>query len=707
MYQKGRTPSVFAPAHTTSYRPGVVGNELDHTDFEDDSEYSDLEEVAGRRSEDSVGKRSDTTLSSYDELQTPNHLHQRFNFQFEDHPLPMKSVEGPVGPHLFRMSQDSVQDVDLYLTMSPPVSPEETRPRPNRINSAPQVGAEAPRTSVPLRTWTPRQVAEWMLSIGFDRPIVDTFFINDISGITLIDIQYDDLKELGITSFGQRHRLWTEIKALKETKLNPTADATPFYAPGTPPPQFHTRPEQEERHCSTPESPAEVKSPASERRRVRRGRNSRDDIISPAESASIVAIEQLLPKPHKCKKGENCARWQKQQRKLARIATEFPLEMAQIEQAKASPGDSGLEPSLLGTSVVASSDLLGPVRPAIRLEENNLRAVEHRDPQENVRQFLDFQHLNGKGNESPGTPPYEMFPPLSPPKTQAPHSNLKSLPKLTIPNVAPDSHDRTALPGSAQRARVNDIYRMASPASEMDVPVTAIPIGPIERDFSSSVPPDMRFGGVNKRFGPEEFLSRSSSRAGRGPPPVSFKMPSRATSPLRRTNSASGSRRPSVLIQPLFEEAENAPTEIADDLTPTGDDDHTHAGWMKKRKTKMLRHEWQENHFRLNGSCLAMHKDERDAKAVETIDVDNYAVAISGNSSKLNSAFKRLHINGKKADPTAFAFQLTPAGDKKMAATGKTHHFAVNTSTERIDWMRELMLARARKQKDAVHHSFE
>ena len=54
-----------------------------------------------------------------------------------------------------------------------------------------------------------------------------------------------------------------------------------------------------------------------------------------------------------------------------------------------------------------------------------------------------------------------------------------------------------------------------------------------------------------------------------------------------------------------------------------------------------------------------------------------------------------------EADPTAFAFQLVPSrdSDKKAAANGKTHHFAVKTKDERIDWMRELMLAKALQQK--------
>lgn len=219
------------------------------------------------------------------------------------------------------MSQDSAQEVDLYLTMSPPVSPEEVRAGPPLPRQKqPESFNDAPRTSVPLRTWTPRQVAEWMYSTGFDRSIVDTFFINDISGVTLIDLQYEDLKELGIASFGQRHKLWTEIKALKENRL-PSPSEDPCFSPAAPPNESFGL---ASKVCSTPATPEEdVVSPTSGRRRGRSHRRG-DDVISPAESASIVAIEQLLPKQHKCSKGENCPKWQRQQRKLAKIATEFP-----------------------------------------------------------------------------------------------------------------------------------------------------------------------------------------------------------------------------------------------------------------------------------------------------------------------------------------------------------------------------------------------
>ena len=561
-----------------------------------------------------------------------------------------------------------------------------------------------------------------MHATGFERSIIEQFFINDISGTTLIDLQYDDLKELGITSFGHRHRLWNEIRALKGKSLcsvppTPAAEE-PCFSPVLP--RQESSRETLSRKCSSPDTPEadQVRSP----RHARRARRS-DDVISPAESASIVAIEQLLPKPHKCSKGENCSKWQKQQRKLAKIATEFPIELQQITNAHGSPTESGIgAASVVVPSIVASSDLLGPAQqPPVRLEENALKVVQSRDPQENVRQFLDFQHLR-EAPEEPPTPPYEMFPPLSPPKAQAPHSNLRTLPKLTIPMAPafdPASPNRTAVPtrrnvpvSATMDVRdqdpYQDIWRINSPASEMDVPVTAIPLGPIERDVSSSVPPDMRYGGGIS-------IPRSSSRAEHRRPLPSFNKPMPVTfSPIKRSTSHAGHRRqPSFAMARVEEIQTSTPTE---DLTPTTIDDISRAGWMKKRKTRMLRHEWQENHFRLNGTKLAMHKDEKTADALEYIDVDDYAVACGtqASSGKLKSAFKRLNINAKdkEVDVAAYGFHLVPSAERKgvlHAANGKTHHFAVKTGNERCDWMRDLMLAKALKDKkggDVVHSSF-
>lgn len=179
----------------------------------------------------------------------------------------------------------------------------------------------------------------------------------------------------------------------------------------------------------------------------------------------------------------------------------------------------------------------------------------------------------------------------------------------------------------------------------------------------------------------------------------------------------------------------------------------TYQGPVKKRKTRMLRHEWHDQYATLKGTRLALHRDGEAARqrsrALEYIDIDDYAIACSSLSSgsKLNAAFKAMSIsrsknNSSAADPdavAAFSFQLIPQdnvtkGGSGMGrlrkresqsqsvgsgpaalpgaqhanqpgfegavnGTGKTHHFAVRSRDERIDWMRELMLAKALKQK--------
>lgn len=547
-----------------------------------------------------------------------------------------------------------------------------------------------------------------MVDFGFEQSLVEKFRMHDISGAILEDLQFGDLKELGVHSFGQRHSLWNEIRRLRGSDLAtspaPVAEQ-PFQTFRQPSPRTEKSPV-----CSNPATPEEdtARSPAIGHRRARRARRP-DDVISPAESASIVAIEQLLPKPHHCSKGENCSKWQRQQRRLAKIAKEFPLELQQIGQANASPTSTAFRPASEAVpSVVASSALLGPgTLPALRLDEDVLKVVQSRDPQENVRQFLSFQHVGATPPEEPTTPPYEMFPPLSPPSnTQAPHGHLRRLPKLTIPEAQTPTVDvfppdrnivrPTRTPVTAMdRNNPHDIFRLGSPASAMDVPVTAIPLGPVAREESHSVPPDMRFGAAP--------ISRSSSRLGHRQPISPISRPHTCAPPSRSASRASHRRLPSFAMAPV-EERVLTPITGEDELTPTVQEVN-HAGWMKKRKTKLLRHEWHENHFRLNGTQLAMHRNSRSSDILEALDVDEYAVACSSlASNKLGAAFKSLKISGKKkeGDPAAFAFQLVPAAEKKgilHAATGRTHHFAVKTRDERIDWMRELMLAKAMKQK--------
>lgn len=98
--------------------------------------------------------------------------------------------------------------------------------------------------------------------------------------------------------------------------------------------------------------------------------------------------------------------------------------------------------------------------------------------------------------------------------------------------------------------------------------------------------------------------------------------------------------------------------------------------------------------------------------------MDDYQVACTNNgSNKLAAALKASKIlGGKKGEKgeigstvNDYLFQLVPANEGvggrakrvvKLGGKGKeVHHFSVGTRDERIDWMRELMLAKAIKAK--------
>lgn len=239
----------------------------------------------------------------------------------------------------------------------------------------------------------------------------------------------------------------------------------------------------------------------------------------------------------------------------------------------------------------------------------------------------------------------------------------------------------------------------------MDAPVTAVPLGPVSRDTSQSVPPNMQYRDPVQRVG-----SRADWRRPSLPLPAlnegqvfSPTGPSDGDSDTLNETQFSGD---SPVYDPvLTAKAEHAPSKGG--FTYNGVNHH---GWMKKRRTKLLRHEWQDHHFRLQGTTLAMHPNELpSSSALQTIDVDDYAVACSSlASNKLSAKLRALKITSghkeKHGVPAAFEFQLVPtapakADIKKVLPNGKVHHFAVKSRDDRIDWMRELMLAKALKAK--------
>ncbi|KAH3006917.1 hypothetical protein KXV89_008792, partial [Aspergillus fumigatus] len=228
-----------------------------------------------------------------------------------------------------------------------------------------------------IRGWSPSQVAHWMFIAGYDDSVIEKFIMNDITGSVLMSLQTNELKELGFKTFGKRHQIMGSIDYLRNTMLKdpvfeqPVAVPSPDHSP-------------KRRSYTMSVSPTgEVLSS-----RVYDGSGNQ---ITPAESVSIVGIEQVLPKPHSCSKGENCPKYRKRQRQLERLAAEFPGAVI-LPGGSVLPGNPGnpetaknlLRPkSDAEPSVVASSDILGPAQQTPRLCEEALSEVGRLDPQEN------------------------------------------------------------------------------------------------------------------------------------------------------------------------------------------------------------------------------------------------------------------------------------------------------------------------------------
>lgn len=595
-----------------------------------------------------------------------------------------------------------------------------------------------------IRSWSPSQVAHWMYIAGYDDNTIEKFILNDITGSVMLTLQIDDLKELDILSFGKRHQLMNSINHVRNT-MRKTPEEQWDHEIHSP----HARRRQSYKANVSPTG--EVLSPPPG--------DQNGNKIAPGEFVSIVGIEQLLPKPHNCSKGVNCPKYQRRQRQLERIMAEDPgaVELPGGAILTGNPGNPETARNMLRPesdaqpSVVASSDVFGPAQEAPRLSEEALSEIEKVDPQERMRKFLDYQHVDSpvqpnsepaeqQQQQKPQPPMQERFAPstvpsvepvssLTPPTLHIPHmvANLRNLPKLTIP-AGPESDELTTATATAQRtitpSRANQTYgsptvvqeygpfstthqepgdyRHGTPFSEMDVPVTAVPNGPVARDTSQSVPPDMRYGDMFPQRSQDPVLRSASTR------PLG--------TPLRRVCE---SRPLSPIEAPSdLDHAPRVPSygaSSSSNFSLASDPQVTRSGYMKKRKTtRLLRHEWQDAHFTLCGTNLAMHKDEanahRNSKALDMIDVDDYAVACSSlaTSSKLTAAFKKSILrngNHPNSDQAAFAFSLvpTPKETERKAFfsnhnnNGKSHHFAVKSRDDRIDWMRELMLAKALK----------
>ncbi|OBT50165.1 hypothetical protein VE04_10092, partial [Pseudogymnoascus sp. 24MN13] len=335
MFQKGQHGSFF-DMKALAPRPMSSSTEMFDTDFEDDGSEIEEGEYSPRISINSAGRRSQTTLSSFEDLPTPksNSFHG-FDFQLQQTQAPRKSVEGPKGPHLFRISQEVAPEEEYYLTMSPVTPRYAPSSRPETAFRVPSMPYPQPElkhrpistvraavtklNKMEVAMWTPCPVAGSMYHAGFEPAIVEKFEENDISGEILTTLKFEDLRELDIQSFGQRHKLWAEIHTLRDDAVRAPTSPT-------------------EIDCGSSDEDERTHKKSKPRRKHKKA--SFEDIISPLESVSIVGVEQLLPKAHKCSKGENCSRWKKQQRLIQQFKMGHPVSPPRAgSSSTASPGN--------------------------------------------------------------------------------------------------------------------------------------------------------------------------------------------------------------------------------------------------------------------------------------------------------------------------------------------------------------------------------
>jgi hypothetical protein len=592
-----------------------------------------------------------------------------------------------------------------------------------------------------------------MKDSGVETDIIDCFIENDMTGAVLLDLQFRDLKELGIKSFGKRHKVWNHISRLKPSD-GPAADRPTESTP-------RPRKRSARRRETAPAAP-ECSSPTTAQRSHRESARLHSPTVDPQ---SIVAIEQLVPKPHKCNIGEECPKAQHHKRIIKKLQKQHGFLMSPEDGDRlylvASPISNPNRISALLAEEQSRLSAAGPASAShdlsdgvfrLSLDAESLRQVAERDPQENVKAFLALQHIDAS-----------QIMPLSG------RASLQSLPRLKIPHhlaAPPATAPLPRDPHSAATLRVPDQQLAAlkhsprhtiahhqqinSPAEHGGYPVIdafAGPAGPyatppIARASSQSVPPNMHFRPASPRL---STLRRPSlPPLPEGLEPASSPAPALPTSP--RPSSAGAGLRSAHVSRAGTVTGMPPPAPVEALYTGV-----THSGWMHKREQKRLlvrRPGWHERHFRLTDDAqLTMHRNDMPAaQALDRLNIDDYAVNCSSIGEKKEGGVAKLAarlrgggkrtaateiVDGDAADATPrasaasalttasatggaggpadanFSFQLVPtradgaeAGRLRRAVEGKkTHYFAVRTRDERIDWMRELMLVKAERDK--------
>lgn len=663
------------------------------TDFEDDSEVEDL---SPRISLGSTKRKSDTTISSLHEPHTPNLDSNglcRRNFDITE----SKPVEGPRGPHLFWSSMGSSSPVaepdaienyyfDKLSTTPTTIDFHNYHKSMKETSSHLKMNCLFDLSMSPIDNknlgdifwWTPRQVAKWMYHVGLDLMIAEKFEKNDISGAILLTLKFEDLVELDIPSLGLRTKIWTEVNHLRYSSSRPidNLNISNLRIISTDK-QLITPPRRIGHHGTKGSNrPCLVATECD---------NNHSDIISSSISRSSSDIESL-----NIKESQNIGIEDNSNSKGQQILIDDSYRQSNpqslkgsstakkyaVERFLASPDTFEVLSSLNEVSRIYNHEVqeIKSKKTSSHLEEANLRLINFRDPQENVKQFIHSQTLSIHSNKS-----CSQENTTQQCKTQSSEleGSKTSISKCQVPEYvcspsiafSPHQMERVVaispeLQNVIQPPLASNCIRACSTTNDISLSIMHPELGAVAQKVCHSLL--------------KNFIKLS--------PHISH---IRCPSPIKTLPSVSN-------------EKVDGPANIT-----TGQ--ITQAGWMRKRKTKILRFEWHNYYFSLKGTQLAMHKHECLLDAIDYIDIDDYAIVCSSfaTGSKLHAALRSMSLSRKKdkdTDVASFTFHLVPASVKNRSRRDKfrrikAHHFAAHSQNERSDWMREMMLAKAMHKK--------
>ncbi|EWC44633.1 hypothetical protein DRE_06622 [Drechslerella stenobrocha 248] len=808
---------------------------------------------------DSVGSDGMKTASSCDEAKTPTTPPLDFGAPQE---MTMKrSTVGPRGPHLFssmflqaHQSDEHIDD-DCLSPISPihesPYSSPYSRRSPigsqYSFQHVPQLSPQHRQLSVdvnerPLSAmsmaledvdeseiehWSPIRVCEWMHELGFEGSLVEKFRQNDISGAILMQLKWEDLKELDIQSLGKRIELWSELNHLRKSPIvsgtspkkelsfetssvhsppllskhasrrsreskfrqspNPSASPSSYTSspstitrsntiattrPSAPAPRklpilristdvasLQMRPRPRLEVSAPPESDNEEES-EEEIEEVDKFSDPEDEEQNSAlpmaekrrpTGLSIIIPDSALEVPpslnsadsksshdghsQASRKGKPAPRFTAHNPAKRRVSKRLSTPISPVSASIdifAAPSILGLtkgkrltmleaESPMWGNdeshirspwapSICASSDVLSPSdRGDVRLKADELRKVSALSTQEQINKFITLQHLQRLEERAPSSLKNETIREASPLSAQSILS-VKSQPAMTkvvqrsvsLRNL--DRHKPRPLqlsdesvpsgPASAGFTSWNDDTKNSLLPGSTQPIVAQRPTPSFLRSATSPSPP---------------LASQSTPALVRPAPVGSPKSTQEAT--MARSNSISGaskkasnngsSKKPRSLGKSIIDTV-NEEVEWEDASShgsaPASPSERVFTGEMKKRANHFLRNEWVNHRVELRGTKFTIYKSTIGREVLTTLEIDDFSVTCTTAGS---NKFKGLKTGSKKDSDGMYHFQLVPNQGKKTGEPKKEHHFAVSSREERIDWMRELMLAKAIKQKQS------